>query len=177
MILSYCGATTGALSCALSFNYMLKKWKNAPPILARLVPFAAIAFANAINIPMMRNKEFTNGIPVEDGEGRTMGFSTVAPGHAIPQVVLSRVGMAVPNMVLGPVILEQLSKTAWYTPGMAAPLQTLLCGFMLAFSTPICCALFPQKSSIQVDKLELSLQDHINKLANPPKVVYYNKGL
>ena len=193
LFLSYCGATTGALSCALSFNFLLKKWKNAPPSLARLVPFAAIAFANAINIPMMRNKlvdkiifhstsllvfrEFTNGIPVEDADGRTMGFSTVAPEYAIPQVVLSRVGMAVPNMVLGPVILEQLSKAAWYTPPMAAPLQTLLCGFMLAFSTPICCALFPQKSSIQVDHLELSLQEHINKLPNPPKVVYYNKGL
>ncbi|PIC46160.1 hypothetical protein B9Z55_005942 [Caenorhabditis nigoni] len=177
LFLSYCGATTGALSCALSFNFLLKKWKNAPPLLARLVPFAAIAFANAINIPMMRNKEFTSGIPVEDADGRTMGFSTVAPEYAIPQVVLSRVGMAVPNMVLGPVILEQLSKAAWYTPAMAAPLQTLLCGFMLAFSTPICCALFPQKSSIQVDQLELPLQEYINKLPNPPKTVYYNKGL
>ncbi|UMM18208.1 hypothetical protein L5515_014376 [Caenorhabditis briggsae] len=177
LFLSYCGATTGALSCALSFNFLLKKWKNAPPLLARLVPFAAIAFANAINIPMMRNKEFTSGIPVEDADGRTMGFSTVAPEYAIPQVVLSRVGMAVPNMVFGPVILEQLSKATWYTPAMAAPLQTLLCGFMLAISTPICCALFPQKSSIQVDQLELPLQEYINKLPNPPKTVYYNKGL
>ncbi|CAI5441799.1 unnamed protein product [Caenorhabditis angaria] len=177
LILSYCAATTGALSCALSFNYLLKKWKNAPPILARFVPFAAIAFANAINIPMMRNKEFTKGIPVEDKNGHTLGFSTEAPKYAIPQVVLSRVGMGTPNMILGPILFEYLTRAKWYTPRMAAPLQILICGFMLSFSTPICCALFPQKSSINVDKLELSLQEQINKLPNPPKKVYYNKGL
>ncbi|CAB3404109.1 unnamed protein product [Caenorhabditis bovis] len=177
ILMSYCAATTGALVSALSFNFGLKKWKNAPPLLARLVPFAAIAVANAINIPMMRNKEFIDGIPVEDAAGRTLGFSTEAPKHAIPQVVLSRVGMATPNMVLGPIVFDRMSKCSWYRPSMAAPLQVLICGFMLAFSTPICCALFPQKSSIAVKKLEKPLRDQILALPDPPTYVYYNKGL
>ncbi|CAD6192579.1 unnamed protein product [Caenorhabditis auriculariae] len=177
LLKSYCAATTGAVTCALGANHLISKIKNAPPMLARLVPFAAIAIANAINIPMMRNKEFTSGIPVEDAAGRTIGFSTAAPYYAIPEVVISRVGMAVPNMVLGPLLFTRFARANWYRSWMAAPLQTIICGFMLAFSTPLCCALFPQKSSLPVELLEKPLKEQILKLPDAPTTVYFNKGL
>jgi len=39
-----------------------------------------------------------------------------------------------------------------------APIQIALCGVFLTFTTPMCCALYPQITPISIDKLELKLQ-------------------
>lgn len=52
----------------------------------RYVPFAAVAAANMINIPMMRSSELVNGIPVLNENGERVGVSANAAQSAISQV-------------------------------------------------------------------------------------------
>jgi len=173
---SYCCATGGALTAALGLNSLVK---SAPPLLGRLVPFCAVAAANCINIPMMRSQELSEGIAVVDENGNKLGNSQKVARSAIIQVTISRIGMASPSFVAIPVMMNQLVKTGWYRrrPWLGIPLQTGLAGIILAISTPLCCALFPQMSAIWVDKLEPELQNYILIMRRPPRVVYYNKGL
>ena len=48
-----------------------------PPLIGRFVPFVAVAVANAINIPLMRQRELRYGIPVVDEEDERLGMSKV----------------------------------------------------------------------------------------------------
>lgn len=41
-----------------------------------------------------------------------------------------------------------------------APLQIILCGVILTFATPMCCAIYPQITPVSIDKLESELQVH-----------------
>lgn len=41
-----------------------------------------------------------------------------------------------------------------------APLQIVLCGVILTFATPMCCAIYPQITPVSIDKLEFELQVH-----------------
>ena len=52
-----------------------------PPLIGRFVPFAAVAVANAINIPLMRQRELRYGIPVTDKEDNRLGMSKVPTPH------------------------------------------------------------------------------------------------
>ena len=61
--ISYASATSAALITALSLNKLVRR---APPLIGRFVPFVAVAAANCINIPLMRQKEIKEGIEVYD---------------------------------------------------------------------------------------------------------------
>jgi len=173
---SYVLATSGALVTALGLNALTK---TMPPIVGRLVPFAAVAAANCVNVPLMRMHEINDGVPVSDENGNVLGKSSIAAKWGITQVVFSRVGMASPGMVIPPIVMNYLDRKGFLKrfPWSAAPIQIGLCGMLLTFATPMCCALFPQKASISVSSLEPELQEKIRLLPNPPSVVYYNKGL
>ncbi|CAH2294609.1 sideroflexin-1 isoform X2 [Pelobates cultripes] len=50
---AYVSATTGAVATALGLNALTK---HVSPLIGRFVPFAAVAAANCINIPLMRQR-------------------------------------------------------------------------------------------------------------------------
>ncbi|CAF1171334.1 unnamed protein product [Rotaria sordida] len=174
---SYAVATSAATATALGLKAAVSK---LPPIMARFVPFAAVAGANCVNLPFMRWNEIRDGIAVFSKDGERVGESSVAAKKAIAQVVLSRIGMAVPGMIIPPLIMDKLERKAFMRarPWLNSPIQIALCGFFLTFTTPMCCALFPQKSSVTVAKLEGKLREKL--LADGMKEtdrVYFNKGL
>jgi hypothetical protein len=55
--------------------------------------------------------------------------------------------------------------------------QILITGLCLSLSTPLCCALFPQKAAISLDKLEPELQQKLKKQYPDQNTFYFNKGL
>ncbi|XP_075791711.1 sideroflexin-3 [Pelodiscus sinensis] len=173
---AYVSATTGAVVTALGLKSLTK---HLPSIIGRYVPFAAVAAANCINIPLMRQRELKFGIPVMDEDGNRLGESRAAARQAIAQVVVSRIGMAAPAMAIPPVIMNALEKRAFLKryPWLNAPLQVGLVGFCLVFATPLCCALFPQKSSMRVTRLEPEVQALLREKAPHAEMVYFNKGL
>lgn len=106
--MAYVGATGGAVTAAAGMNLLVKR---APAIVSRWVPWVAVAAANCINIPVMRQRELIDGIMVTDKEGNNLGIkSKVAARKGISLVVLSRILLVSPSMILIPVIMQRLEK-------------------------------------------------------------------
>ncbi|KAL3072132.1 hypothetical protein niasHS_016307 [Heterodera schachtii] len=181
LLQAYVMATGGATGVALGLNRAVTK---LPPIWGRLVPFAAVAFANCVNIPMMRRKEFIDGVQVVDANGVPLGQSRKLAWIAVPQVVFCRIAMVTPGMVCTPILINRLDQKQWFRarPWLSPLIQAAVCGFLLTFTIPLGCALFPQLSPMKVAQLEPELQEQIRqkfvaKNVPVPELVYYNKGL
>ncbi|XP_075468613.1 sideroflexin-2 [Ascaphus truei] len=175
--LAYITATSTALATAVGLNLYTKK---APPLVARWVPFAAVAAANCVNIPMMRQQEILNGIAVADENDNNLGYSRKAAIKGIGQVVISRIAMAAPGMILLPILMQRLESFPFMKRirFLHAPLQVMLVGGFLLFMVPVACSLFPQKCSMAVRNLEPELRDSIvNQYGDKVHHVYFNKGL
>ncbi|CAG2163651.1 unnamed protein product [Oppiella nova] len=171
---AYSVATGGALATALSLNRLAKA---APPVVGRFVPFLAVSAANCVNIPLMRFQELRDGLQVVDQSGAPVGKSRTAAQWAIAQVVFSRIAMAAPGMTLPPLLMDRLERRGVLSrmPWISAPLQVVLCGLFLTFTTPMCCALFPQTSSLDASSLEPEIAALLAK--NGSQKGFYNKGL
>lgn len=108
-------------------------------ILTRLVPFAAVASAGALNVFLMRGEEIRKGIDIypvlseeekvqreKDGKAvQSLGKSKKAATIAVAETALSRVLNATPIMVLPPLILVRLQRTEWLKkrPRMTLPIN------------------------------------------------------
>lgn len=64
-----------------------------------------------------------NGINIETEDGQVVGASTAAATGALAQVIPSRVAMAAPGMIIPPLIMARLEKTAAFikNPWLKAP--------------------------------------------------------
>uniref|UniRef100_A0A8C0DKY8 Sideroflexin 2 n=1 Tax=Balaenoptera musculus TaxID=9771 RepID=A0A8C0DKY8_BALMU len=170
MAVSYITATTAALT----YSHCSLLPQRAPPLVGRWVPFAAVAAANCVNIPMMRQQELIQGICVKDRNHNEIGHSRRAAAIGITQVVISRITMAAPGMskMGNPTWVSLLSVCVQRIRVLHAPLQVLLSGCGTLISP------FSLLSELPVSYLEPELQDTIKaKCGEPVPYVYFNKGL
>uniref|UniRef100_A0A4X2LAF4 Sidoreflexin n=1 Tax=Vombatus ursinus TaxID=29139 RepID=A0A4X2LAF4_VOMUR len=173
---AYMSATTGAVVTAVGFRALTK---HLPSLVACFMPLTAVCAANCINVPLMREREIRMGIPVTDDSGHKLGYSSKAAQKGIFQVVISRIVMAFPSLTIPPLLMTELEKKDFLKrrPWLSCPVQMGMVGFLQLFATPLCCAIFPQRSSILVKYLEPELRAQIKEHSPNTEVVYFNKGL
>ncbi|KAJ1303648.1 hypothetical protein OPQ81_008076 [Rhizoctonia solani] len=174
---SYFLAVGASCSVAVGLNSIVPRLTRLQPqtrlILGRLVPFAAVASAGALNVFLMRGEEMRTGIDVYPvlseadkqrlaAEGKaendvpSLGKSKKAATLAVGETALSRVLNSSPIMVLPPLILVRLQKTEWLkrNPRYTTPVNL---GLILATSylaLPLALAAFPQRQRVSASSLE-----------------------
>jgi len=179
--IAYLSATTCALVTALGLKARLAK--HSSPLLQRFVPFAAVAASNMVNIPLMRQSELVDGIPVTDEDGNSVARSRYAAVKGQAQVASSRVFMAFCTMCTIPFIMNGLERYRFMrrVTVLHAPLQVFFCGAILTFAVPVGCAIYPQICCIPTERLRLLDADQLKaiqeKYSVRPEKLYFNKGL
>ncbi|OQD68407.1 hypothetical protein PENDEC_c036G04587 [Penicillium decumbens] len=193
---SYLMAVSASCSVALGLNALVPRLKSVSPntrlILSRLVPFAAVASASALNVFLMRGEEIRRGIDVysvlsdeerakreQSGDDaaplESLGKSKKAATLAVGETAISRVLNATPIMVLPPLILVRLEKTQWLRarPRMVLPLNLgLILGTSL-FALPLALAAFPQRQAIHAATLE----EEFHGRGGYEGMVEFNRGM
>ncbi|EJT72547.1 sideroflexin-5 [Gaeumannomyces tritici R3-111a-1] len=177
MAQSYFLAVGASCSVAVGLNSLVPRLRSLQPstrvVLGRLVPFAAVASAGALNVFLMRGEEMRRGIDVFPvlseadkrrlaAEGRaesdvqSLGKSKVAARLAVGETALSRVLNSSPIMVIPPLVLVRLQRTDWLrrSPRLTLPVNL---GLIIATSyavLPLALAAFPQRQRIAAARLE-----------------------
>ncbi|KAL9100949.1 MAG: hypothetical protein Q9163_003734 [Psora crenata] len=174
MIKSYLLAVSASCSVALGLNALVPRMKTLSPstktIMTRLVPFAAVASAGALNVFLMRGEEIRQGIDVfptltkeekwqkekSGTEVQSLGKSKKAAILAVGETAISRVLNATPIMVLPPLILVRLQRTKWLAnrPRMVLPINLGLILTTSVFALPLALGAFPQRQAVQATSLE-----------------------
>ena len=193
---SYFLAVGASCSVALGLNALVPRLKKVTPatkiILSRLVPFAAVASAGALNVFLMRGEEIRQGIDVypvlsesdkaklaEEGKSESsipsLGKSRKAATLAVSETALSRVLNSSPIMVIPPLILVRLQKQEWLkkNPRLTLPVNLGLILTTSLFALPLALAAFPQRQSVDASSLEKEFWD---KGGENGKVVF-NRGI
>lgn len=195
---SYLLAVSASCSVALGLNALVPRLKRVSPgakiILTRLVPFAAVASAGALNVFLMRGEEMRVGIDVfpvlseaeraklqaegkeiADIEKQSLGKSKKAATLAVGETALSRVLNSTPVMAIPPLILLQLQKMEWLKKNPRLTLPTNL-GLILTtniFALPLALAAFPQRQAVSAKTLEPEFWDK----GGEDGMVVFNRGI
>jgi hypothetical protein len=142
-------------------------------ILSRLVPFAAVASAGALNVFLMRGEEIRNGIDVypvlsdaakaelaadgkSENEVPSLGKSRKAATLAVSETALSRVLNSSPIMVIPPLILVRLQRMEWLkrNPRLVLPVNLGLILTISIVALPLALGAFPQRQAVRAETLE-----------------------
>ncbi|EJW88633.1 hypothetical protein WUBG_00454 [Wuchereria bancrofti] len=186
LLVAYTSAVTGALGVAVGLkNYLAKRAFS--PLFQRFVPLAAVAVANAINIPFTRQNELLDGLPVTNETGQVVAKSRLAACKAIALVVFSRNVIVTPSMLLVPLIMNAMEKCNWYSSRakfLNIPVQLVLTFVLYGSMVPVGCALFPQINNVKATTLMHyepasyeELKGHMGMNMPATQRVFFNKGL
>jgi len=181
--IAYISAVTTSCGLAVGLTQAVPRLTFLKPsvrgILARLVPFIAVASAGTVNVYLMRMKEIRDGIDVYDDEGNSLGKSKKAGASAVGQVATSRILTLAPVLTIPPFVLSQLEKTNLLkkNPRLSIPFNFGIITITLMTALPLSIAAFPQKAVIDPMRLEQQFWDLKNKNGEVIRQVYYNKGL
>ncbi|KAK4210260.1 Tricarboxylate/iron carrier [Rhypophila decipiens] len=192
---SYFLAVGASCSVAVGLNSLVPRLKSLTPstrmILGRLVPFAAVASAGALNVFLMRGEEIRTGIDVypvlseaqkvaaaekgERAEAESLGKSKKAATLAVAETALSRVLNSSPIMVIPPLILFRLQGTNWLrrNPRYTMPVNL---GLILVTSyavLPLALAAFPQMQKVKAE----SLEEEFHGKGGEGGMVVFNRGI
>ncbi|CAN8097586.1 unnamed protein product [Discula destructiva] len=193
---SYALAVGASCSVAVGLNSLVPRLTRLPPatrlILSRLTPFAAVASAGALNVFLMRGEEIRTGIDVfpvlsaadkaklaaqgkAESEVESLGKSKTAATLAVGETALSRVLNSSPVMVIPPMVLVQLQKTAWLkkNPRYTTPVNL---GLILVTSycvLPLALAAFPQRQRVRAETLE----EEFHGRGGEGGLVVFNRGI
>lgn len=193
---SYAMAVGASCSVALGLNALVPRLKRVSPstkvILGRLVPFAAVSTAAAINVFLMRNEEIRQGIDVypvvsparkaameaagqSASDTPSLGRSKKAAMLAVSETAVSRVLNASPIMVIPPLILLRLQRQDWLkrNPRLVLPVNVGLILTTSLFALPLALGAFPQRQSVDARSLEEEFWD---RGGDDGKVVF-NRGI
>ncbi len=192
IVQSYFMAVGASCGVALGLKAVVPRLRVSPAartVLGRLVPFAAVATAGALNVFLMRGEEIRNGIPVYPSESvaarakreaaneplKPLGKSQKAGTLAVGETAISRVLNATPIMVLPPLILVRLQQTAWLQqrPRMVMPVNLGLIFATSIFALPLALAAFPQRQAVKATSLEKEFWDQ----AGEDGLVEFNRGI
>ncbi|KAI1769971.1 Tricarboxylate/iron carrier [Hypoxylon cercidicola] len=193
---SYVLAVGASCSVAVGLNSLVPHLKRFSPstrlILSRLVPFAAVASAGALNVFLMRGEEMRTGIDVfpvlsesdkarlaKEGKAESdvasLGKSKKAATLAVSETAASRVFNSSPIMVVPPLILVRLQRTEWLkkNPRYTLPINLGLILGMSYLALPFALAAFPQRQKISAD----SLEDEFHGRGGEGGMVAFNRGI
>ena len=193
MIRSYFLAVGASCGVAVGLNSLIPRIKRLSPgartMLIRLVPFAAVASAGALNVFLMRGEEIRKGIDVfpsesEDARNKReaagkqqepLGKSKQAATLAVGETAVSRVLNSTPIMVLPPLILVRLQRTEWLSqrPRMVLPVNLGLILTTSLFALPLALAAFPQRQAVKATTLEKEFWDR----GGEGGLLEFNRGL
>lgn len=193
---SYFMAVGASCGVAVGLNSVVPRLTRLPPntrlILTRLVPFAAVASAGALNVFLMRGEEMRTGIDVypvlseldkkqlalegkAENDVPSLGKSKKAATLAVAETALSRVLNSSPIMVIPPLLLVRLQKTEWLkkNPKFTTPINL---GLILVTSyavLPLALAAFPQRQRVRADSLEPEFRER----GGDAGLVVFNRGI
>jgi hypothetical protein len=193
---SYFLAVGASCSVALGLNALVPRLKSVSPstklILGRLVPFAAVASAGALNVFLMRGEEIRKGIDVypvlseaakeklaaegkAESDVESLGKSKKAATLAVSETALSRVLNSSPIMVLPPLILVRLQKMDWLrkNPRLVLPVNLGLILTTSIVALPLALGAFPQRQAVSAS----SLEDEFHGKGGEGGMVVFNRGI
>lgn len=188
---AYLSATITSVGLAVGLNRLVPALKmvvgrDMGHLLARFVPFVAVASAGCVNVGLMRWKELRDGIdiypPGAADSVEAVGKSRVAGAYAVGQTAASRVLTNIPTLILPPLIMTALQKRGSFSGSRGKRLEMManlgLIGGSLLFFLPPAIAAFPQRGKIPTSRLEEEFSELVDeKTGERYHYLEFNKGL